>query len=421
MLGTLLIVIVCLMLSAFFSGMEIAFVASNRLKLEIEKKQNRVFGYITDIFSRHPGQYITTILVGNNIALVIYSLNMTRLIGRIATYYGVEWMAHSIILDTILATLIIIFTAEFLPKAVVKVSPNFYMRIGAVPAYFFYIILYPIARFATWLSVALLRVFGLRLGGKQHIRSFDRVDLTNLVEEAVDNEYVNPDEHVHEIKLFRNAMEFSEVQVRDCMVPRVDIEAIEAATPVDELLSRFVETKYSRLMVYEGSIDNIIGYVNTKSLFRSPRSIADILLKVEYVPKSMPAQKLLTGMIKRKHSIAVVIDEFGGTAGMVSMEDALEEIFGEIEDEHDTEDLIEKRVGENEWVFSCRLEVDYLNEKYRLGIPESEDYDTLAGYIIFRNDGIPAQGEVLAMDGKEIRILRTSSSRVELARVRMAE
>jgi CBS domain containing-hemolysin-like protein len=344
---------------------------------------------------------------------------MTRLIGLVAQRYGVAWMGDSILLDTVLATVILIFTSEFLPKAAVRVSPNFYMKIGAAPVFFFYILLYPLARFATLLSVTLLRAMGLHLKNSNTIRGFDRVDLTNLVEEAVDNEYTNPDEHVQEIKLFRNALEFSQVQVRDCMVPRVDIEAVEASTPMSELSERFARTQYSRLPIYEGTIDNIVGYVNTKSLFSSPRTIADILRKVEYVPESMPAQRLLTGMIKRKRSMAIVIDEFGGVAGMVTMEDALEEIFGEIRDEHDTDEMVEKQVGEGEWVFSCRLEVDYLNEKYRLAIPESQEYDTLAGYIIFLYEGIPAQGEVLTAEGKQIRILRSSSSRVDMARVKL--
>ncbi len=419
MLQTILIVVSCLLLSAFFSGMEIAFVASNRLKMEIDKKQGGLFSYIFGVFTRHPGQYITTILVGNNIALVLYSLNMTVLIGHVASAAGWHWMEGSIVTDTILATVILIFTSEFLPKAVVKLSPNFYMRLGAVPAYFFYVVLYPVARFSTLLSLGILRLFGLNLQRSHHLHNFDRVDLTNLVDQAVDSDYESRNEH--EIKLFQNALEFTDLRVRDCMVPRVDIEAVEARATIEELAARFVETKYSRILVYDRTIDHIVGYVNTKSLFTFPKTIAEVMRKVDFVPESMPAQRLLTTMIKRRQPLAVVIDEFGGTAGMVSMEDALEEIFGEIEDEHDDEDHIEKQTGQGEYLLSCRLEVDYLNEKYSLGIPESEDYDTLAGYIIFNNDGIPAEGDVLNIDNKEITIVKTSSSRVELARVKLAE
>ncbi len=417
MIHTLTIVILCLALSAFLNGMEIAFVASNRLRLELERKQSGVFGYITGIFTRHPGQYITTILVGNNIALVIYSLNMTALVTIVAQHYGVPGLEDSILFDTVLSTLILIFTAEFLPKAAARVSPNLFMKAGAVPVFLFYVVLYPLARFTTLLSVWILRAAGLPLGNN-HAKGFDRTDLTNLIEEAVDNEYENPDEHAQEIRLMQNALEFSDVRVRDCMVPRVDIEAIEESAPIGELRARFAATKYSRLLVYRDTIDTVVGYVSSKSLFRSPGSIPEVLLEVEYVPESMPAQRLLTSMAKSKRSVAVVMDEFGGVAGMVSLEDALEEIFGEIEDEHDTPDMVEKSTGKGEWVFSCRLKVDYLNDKYRLGIPEGGDYDTLAGYIIDRNDGIPAQGATLMADGMEITVLRANSSRVELARVR---
>ncbi len=397
--------------------MEIAFVASNRLKLEIDKKQSALFCRIINVFTQHPGQYITTILVGNNVALVLYSLNMTLLVKQAAVAWGWRWMETSIIFDTLLATLILIFTSEFLPKAVVRVAPNRYMRAGAPLVYLFYVVLYPVARFSTLLSVVILRMVGLKLKHRPNLRGFDRLDLTNLVEEAVDNEYESHNEH--EIKLFQNAMEFSDLRVRDCMVPRVDMEAVGADMPIAELSRRFVQTKYSRIFVYEGSIDNIVGYVNTKSLFTSPATLAEVLMKVDFVPESMPAPRLLTDMIKRRQSVAVVIDEFGGTAGMVSLEDALEEIFGEIDDEYDSRDMVEKRVGENEYIFSCRLEVEYLNEKYDLGLPESDEYDTLAGYIIFNNDGIPAQGESLLVDNKDIKMLKTSSSRVELARVRV--
>ncbi len=421
MLQTVTIILICLLLSAFFSGMEIAFVASNRLRLEIDKKHSRIFGHIVDLFTAHPGQYITTILVGNNIALVIYSLNMTLLTKQAGVLYGWEFMEDSIVFDTLVSTVILIFTSEFLPKAMVRIDPNTYMRTLAIPVYIFYIALFPIARLSTWISVSLLRAVGLKLKNNQHLGGFDRVDLTNLVEEAADLEYEAENENKHEIKLFRNALDFSDLRVRDCMVPRVDIEAVEASTPIGELSARFIETKFSRVMVYEGSIDNIVGYVTAKSLFTLPESIEQILRKVVFVPESMPAQRLLSDMIKRRQSLAVVIDEFGGTAGMVSLEDALEEIFGEIDDEHDSPEMVEKQTGRRQWVFSCRLEVEYLNEKYRLDIPESDEYDTLAGYIIFSHNGIPSQGEVLLADDKEIKILKANSSRVELASVRLTD
>ena len=423
MVTVVIVVVAALLLSAFFSGMEVAFVTSNRLKLEIDKKQNRTFGYIIDIFTRRPGQYITTILVGNNIALVVYSLSMSALLTAAAHYFGWVPGSESIIVETLISTVIIIFTAEFIPKAVVKSNPNFYMKAFVLPVYFFYLLLYPIAKLTTWISILLLKIVGLPVRRNQTIHTFDRVDLEHLVEEAADGEKEEGHEHKgeNEFRLFQNALDFPDLRVRDCMVPRVDIEAAEVTETIGELTDRFVESQYSRIFIYENSIDNIIGYVNTKSLFTGPKSVREVMMPVIYVTESMPAQKLLTGFIKKKQSVAVVIDEFGGTAGMVSLEDVLEEIFGEIEDEHDSQDMVEKQVGEKEWIFSCRLEVRYLNEKYGLEIPESDEYDTLAGYIILHYEGIPPQGETLLIGNKEIRILRKSSSRLDLARVRIKE
>ncbi len=423
MFTVVIVVVSALILSAFFSGMEIAFVTSNRLRLEIDKKQSRTFSYIIDLFTRRPGQYITTILVGNNIALVVYSLNMSTLLTAAAHHFGWVPGSESIIVETLISTVIIIFTAEFIPKAVVKSDPNFYMKAFAVPVYFFYLLLYPIAKLTTWISVAFLKLVGLPVRRNQTIHTFDRVDLEHLVEEATDGEKEDGHDHKgeNEFRLFQNALDFPDQRVRDCMVPRVDIEAAEVTETIGELTGRFVESQYSRIFIYEDSIDNIIGYVNTKSLFTNPKSVREVMKPVTYVTESMPAQKLLTDFIKKKQSVAVVIDEFGGTAGMVSLEDVLEEIFGEIEDEHDSQDLIEKQVSEKEWIFSCRLEVRYLNEKYGLEIPESDEYDTLAGYIIFHYEGIPPQGETLSIENKEIKILRKSSSRLELARVRLTE
>lgn len=419
MLSALIVILVTLILSAFFSGMEIAFTSSNKLKLEIEKKQSRSYNYILDVFLKNPGQYITTILVGNNIALVLYSLNMSLLLNLIAQYYGISLGgSYSFIFETIVSTIIIIFAAEFVPKAVVRNNPNFFMKMFAVPVYLFYLVLYPIAKFATGLSFLLLRLVGLKVKSDHNIRDFDRVDLSNLIEEAKEHEQTD-ERNEKEIKLFKNAMDFSELRVRDCMVPRIEIEAVNILDTIEHLSERFVETDYSRIFVYDGSIDNIIGYVNTKSLFTMPDTIMEVMMKVDYVPESLSAQKLLTMFTKKNRTVAVVIDEFGGTAGIVSMEDILEEIFGEIEDEHDSPDMVEKITPDGDYILSGRLEVDYLNEKYALGIPESDEYDTLAGYIIYLHEGIPSQGDVLVLDNKEIRILRENGSKLDLVRVKL--
>ena len=420
MTTSILLILLTLLLSAFFSGMEIAFTSKNRLKLEIDRKQNRMFAFISDVFARHPGQYITTILVGNNIALVVYSLYMSVLLRGMAALAGWEEVARSgsVALETAVSTLLIIFVAEFLPKSIFRNNPNFYSRTFAPAIYFFYIVLYPVARLTTLVSHGILRLLGRRVKEQGPDLRFDRSDLASLLDAN------NAESHPHdgdnnEIKLFQNALDFADLRVRDCMVPRVDVEAVDIEnTTIEQLTARFVETMYSRIFVWEKSIDNIVGYVNSKSLFTRPASLSEVMMEVNFVPETMPLQAVLQNFIKHRNNIAVVIDEFGGTAGVISLEDVLEQIFGEIEDEHDIPDLTEKRISDREWVLSCRLEVKYLNEKYGLGIEESREYDTLAGFVIYHYEGIPAAGEVVTVGELEVKILRTTRSRIELARVR---
>ena len=418
MLTSVILIVLMLLLSAFFSGMEIAFTSKNRLKLEIDRKQSRMFDRIADIFSRHPGQYITTILVGNNIALVIYSLYMSLLLRGIFYALGWESIARngSVAIETAVSTVIIIFFAEFLPKSVFRNNPNFYYRALAPVIYFFYLLLYPIARLTTLISHGILRLTGRRVEERTTTHSFDREDLASLLDTNSSEPRPEPD---NELKLFQNALDFADLRVRDCMVPRVDAEAVDIDdTTIEQLTARFVDSKYSRIFVWRKSIDNIIGYINSKSLFTRPASISDVMMQVNFVPETMPLQLVLQNFIKHRTNIAVVIDEFGGTAGVISLEDVLEQIFGEIEDEHDVPDLTEKQVGPDEYVLSCRLEVKYLNEKYGLGIEESREYDTLAGFIIFNYEGIPTAGETVFVGGLQVRILRTTRSRIDLARVR---
>ena len=418
MLTSVILIVLMLLLSAFFSGMEIAFTSKNSLKLEIDRKQSRMFDRIADIFSRHPGQYITTILVGNNIALVIYSLYMSLLLRGIFYALGWESIARngSVAIETAVSTVIIIFFAEFLPKSVFRNNPNFYYRALAPVIYFFYLLLYPIARLTTLISHGILRLTGRRVEERTTTHSFDREDLASLLDTNSSEPRPEPD---NELKLFQNALDFADLRVRDCMVPRVDVEAVDIDdTTIEQLTARFVDSKYSRIFVWRKSIDNIIGYINSKSLFTRPAGISDVMMQVNFVPETMPLQLVLQNFIKHRTNIAVVIDEFGGTAGVISLEDVLEQIFGEIEDEHDVPDLTEKQVGPDEYVLSCRLEVKYLNEKYGLGIEESREYDTLAGFIIFNYEGIPTAGETVFVGGLQVRILRTTRSRIDLARVR---
>ncbi len=416
---SLVIIVVMLVLSAFFSGMELAFLNKNRLKLEIDRKQSRLFNFISNLFARNQGQYITTILVGNNITLVIYSMCMSQVIRGIAALCG--WTSvyenGSFLLETIVPTIIVIFVAEYLPKSIVRNNPNFYYRFFSPILFVFYLLLYPIARFTTMLSYGIIRLFGGHPKRVEEQVVFDKSDLESLL----DANNSEPNEEADtEIKMFQNALDFADLRVRDCMVSRVDVEAVDIDdTSIEQLVERFVESRYSRIFVWRDSIDNIIGYVNSKSIFNRPQSINEVLMKVDYVAETLPLQEMLTQFIKHKSNVAVVIDEFGGTAGIISLEDVLEQIFGEIEDEHDDDtELIEKVVGDDEYVFSCRLEVEYLNEKYGLNIVESDEYDTLAGYIISRYEELPTAGTEMTFDGLYIKILQTTRSRIELARVK---
>ena len=418
LINSAILICIMLILSAFFSGMEIAFLSKNRLREEIDRKQSTIFDFLARIFEKSPGQYITTILVGNNICLVIYSLYMSLLLRLLASVVGWQSMATSgsVLLETVVSTVVILFCGEFLPKSIFKKNPNFYYRYLSPILYLFYLLLYPIAILTTLISYGILRLFGRRVKSGAMGYTFNREDLVNLV----DGETVEPqEEDEEEIKLFQNALDFVDLRVRDCMISRVDVEAVDVNTSIAELTERLVESKYSRIFVWQASIDCIIGYVNSKSLFTSPETIREVLIDVDCVAETLPLQTLLQNFIKRKSSIAVVIDEFGGTAGIISLEDVLEQIFGDIEDEHDEERTIEKQVGDREYVLSCRLEVEYLNQEYDFEIEESEEYDTLAGYIINNYDGIPTSGTVIVTDKLEIKVLRTTRTRVELARVKV--
>lgn len=410
LIGTVITIATMLIFSAFFSGMEIAFLGRNRLREEIDRKQNPMFNYIADIFSRNSSNYITTILVGNNIALVIYSMSMSAFLVQL---FGLE----NALAQTIISTIVILFIGEYIPKSVVRRNSNFYYLIFAPVIFLFYIILYPITRFSTLISYGLIRLTGGRIEQREEPTEFNRDDLASLVED--ENVEVN-DEEEEDIRLFQNALDFADLRVRDCMVQRVDVEAVDLeTTTIEELTERFVETKFSRIFVWHDSIDNIIGYVNSKSLFEQPKELSDIIIKTIYVAETMPLQDMLETFTKRRASIAVVIDEFGGTAGIISLEDVLEQIFGEIEDEHDVQELIEKQTSENEWLLSARHEVEYLNETYNLGIPENDEYDTLAGYIIAEHGGIPTEGEWLRNEKFSIKIVSRKQSRIDIVSVRV--
>ncbi|MEG0467846.1 MAG: hemolysin family protein [Mucinivorans sp.] len=404
----IVIIIVSLVLSAFFSAAEIAFISSNKLLLEIDKKHSPLYERIVTVFLASPAQYISSILVGNNIALVVFSLFMSRLLYPMSD--------GNLAVETLVSTVIVVFVAEFLPKALVRSAPNFYLRIFAVPIYFFYWVFYPIASFATFLSRALLRMVGLRADRSVEVENFDKNDLQYLVQSEIES----PTPTDNEIKIFQNALDFSQVKVRDCMIPRVDITAFDIKDSVAQLSAVFVKTKFSRIPVFRHSIDNIVGYASSRQLFESPVSVEAMLRPTIFTPPGASVQRLLAEFIKTRCSVAVVIDEFGGTAGMVTLEDILEEIFGEIDDEHDADYLVDKTIKDGEYLFSGRLEIEYLNEKYELNIPESDDYDTLAGYLLHHSGEIPSVGEVFDIDGLRLRVVKCSVSRVSLINVTTA-
>ena len=412
-MNSLIIILLSLVFSAFFSGMEIAFVSSNKLRLELDIKQGNLTSWIISIFTSKPGDYIATMLVGNNISLVIYGILTAILLEPLISHYT-NSESTTLVFQTIISTLIILFTAEFLPKTIFRLSPNLALRVFAVPVLVFYILLYPITKLTIAISGFILHYF-MRVprNKKAHPNAFGKIDLDNLVN-ASNNEQNQQDEPEQEIKLFQNALDFSNVKLRDCMVPRTEIVAFDETVSMEELRSKFIETGLSKILIYRESTDNIIGYINSKELFKNPSDLASMIMSLPIVPETMPANKLLQSFIKDNKSISVVVDEFGGTSGIVTMEDILEEIIGEIEDEHDTSELTEDRLNEQEYIFSARHEIDYLNEKYRLNITESDDYETLAGLILFHYESIPKINDRINIDGLLIRILDVSETRIEL-------
>ncbi len=412
---TLIVILICLLLSAFFSGMEIAFLTSNKLRIEIDKGNKGIAQSLIDLFVSNSGMYITTILVGNNVVMVIYGIFMSGLLVRQLEFLHLS-VGLQLFVETVISTLIILVFAEFLPKTVFRLRSNLFLRIFAVPVFLFYLLFFPLSYFSVWLGGILLRLFtGKKLEQKEPSRAFGKIDLNNLIEEGENG--AKEKEEMHEIRLFRNALDFSEVKLRECIVPRPDVVALPIDSTIEELSRLFIETGLSRILIYKDSIDDIIGYVHISALFHNPETIDKALSKVLIVPETMPAQRLLNLFFKDQKSIAVVVDEFGITAGIVTIEDIMEEIFGEIEDEHDHLNLKEAVLSEGEYIFSGRLEVDYLNEKYHLGLEEREEYETLAGLILYFNESIPQEGDLVEINNLTFKILSVKNARIEEIKV----
>lgn len=409
-----------LFFSAFFSGMEIAFVASNKLRIELDSKKKSFASGIIRIFTQNSGQYISTMLVGNNIALVVYGIMMARLLEPLLSqYFSDDFLVF--LLQTLFATVIILFAAEFLPKTLFRLKPNLALKVFAVPVLFFYVIFYPVTKFTIGLSKIILRIFfrtPVNTNASQKV--FNKVDLDHFVKES-QNVLPEDSKIVNEIRIFQNALDFNKVKLRECMIPRPEIVAFEISSPIREIKKKFIETGYSRILIYKNTIDNIIGYINSKDLFKNPKSIRSKVTPIIIVPETMPANKLLSQFIKEKKNIAIVVDEFGGTAGMLTIEDLIEEIFGEIEDEHDVPELEEKIISDREFVFAGRLEIDYLNEKYRLDIPKTEEYETLAGFILHHYESIPKINHTIVIPPFSFKILKVNRNRVDLVSLKLME
>ncbi|EHP45162.1 hemolysin [Odoribacter laneus] len=414
-MSALTVILICLLLSAFFSGMEIAFVASNKLRIEIDKTDKSISQTLIDLFISNSGMYITTMLVGNNVVMVIYGIFMKDYLSGYLDFLHLS-LGMKVLVETLITTLIILVFAEFLPKTLFRLRPNAFLRVFAVPVFLFYLLFFPITYFSVWLGGVLLRIVtGKKMEQKEPNKAFGKIDLNNLIEEGEVSDEKN--EEIHEIKLFRNALDFSEVKLRECIVPRTDLVALPIDADRKELTDLFVQTGLSRILIYKENIDNIIGYVHSSSLFKNPATIEQALSGVIIVPETMSASHLLNLFIKQQRSIAVVVDEFGITAGIVTIEDIMEEIFGEIEDEHDHPSLKEEVVSDHEYIFSGRLEVDYLNEKYDLNLPENEEYETLAGYILYFNESIPAEGEKILINNVVFEVLSVKNARIEEVKV----
>ena len=417
MTATLSVILICLLLSAFFSGMEIAFLTSNKLRIEIDKSKKGVTQALIDLFISHSGMYITTLLVGNNVVMVIYGIFMSDLLVKQFEFLHLS-IGVELFVETLVSTLIILVFAEFLPKTVFRLRSNLFLKLFSVPVFLFYLLFFPLSYFSVWLGGWLLRIFtGRKLGHKEPNRAFGKVDLNNLIEEGEVN--ARQEDEMHEIKHFRNALDFSEVKLRECIVPRPDVVALSIDSSIEELTQLFIDTGLSRILIYKESIDDIIGYVHISTLFKDPPTIAKALSRVLIVPETMSAQRLLNLFIRDQKSVAVVVDEFGITAGIVTIEDIMEEIFGEIEDEHDHLNLKEVMISEQEYIFSGRLEVDYLNEKYHLDLEEREEYETLAGLVLYFNQSIPQEGETIVVNDLTFKILSVKNARIEEIKVCM--
>ena len=404
-----MIIIFSLLLSAFFSGMEIAYVSSNRLNLEIEKNQVGLIPKLLSIITQNPSRFIATMLIGNNFALVIYGIFMGQFIVDNLTFMNLSVMNELtiVLIQTLVSTLVILVTAEFIPKVLFQIYSNISMKVFAIPAYFFYTIFYPITSLVTIISNFILKSF-FKVNSDESSISFSKIELENYIENEKSDKNLDS-----EIEIFQNALELSEIKARDIMVPRAEIIALENSTKIQKVKDLFIETGLSKIPIYKDSIDDIVGYIHSFDFLKKPLNIKEFILPVVFVPEPMLVNDVLEKLTLQRKSIAVVIDEYGGTSGIITVEDIVEELFGEIEDEHDNYDFYEKQISEDAYEFSSRLEIEYLNKTYKLKLPQSESYDTLGGLIVFNKEEIPKIGDKILIDKYSIEILHATSSKIE--------
>lgn len=410
-------ILVSLAFSAFFSGMEISYVSANKLRFELDKKDKSLTSKILDVFFHNPNQFISTMLVGNNIALVVYGLQMAILLEPWIAQF-VDQEALIVLIQSIISTILILFTGEFIPKTIFKIDPNFFLRLFALPLYLIYILLYPISKFSSLLSFLILRIAGVKNLKDSGVYTLGKVDLDYFIQQSIEDA-PQDSEMDTEVKIFQNALEFSNVKVRDCIVPRTEIVACDKEVSTDELRSRFIETGLSKILIYDENIDNIIGYIHSSELFKHPDNWLEQLCKVSIVPETMAANKLMRVLMQEKKSLAVVVDEFGGTSGIVTLEDLVEEIFGEIEDEHDMKREVARKVSENEYLLSGRMEIDTLNEMFGLDLPESDDYVTIAGLILHYYQKFPKLNESIEYGKYTFKIVKATATKIELVRMKV--
>ncbi len=417
-MNPLSLIVISLLLSAFFSGMEIAFVAANKLKVEVDKQSGGFSARLLSRFVRSESSFISTMLVGNNIALVVYGISFAALLEPLlsSTLPNPIRSEFSIfVIQTIVSALILLVFAEFLPKVLFRINPNRFLGIFALPVTLIYYLLYPIISFTMGVTNMLMKyLFGADVDTTKKV--FDTIDMDNFLREFGEGNHDNSDSH-REIQMFRNAIEFPEVKLRECLIPRTEVVAVSQKKSIDVIREIFSNTGLSKILVYKDSIDDIVGYVHAFDFFSKPVNVHEIIRPVLLVPETMHANKLLKSLIQQRKSIAVVLDEFGGTAGIITIEDIMEEIFGEIDDEYDVEDLVEKQISKNEFVLSARLEIDYLNEKYKLHLPESEEYETLGGLILNHNESIPNKGDEVQIGHLNCKMLQVSEKRLELIKI----